>query len=1304
MRLQTKTILLFSVAGALIISVMGILQFVSLRKEKLRTIGEDVSRQLEHLDFALTRFLEEAEDDLAALAADERIRSGSDRDFTNFLDADPETFEYHIGVQEAEIVELLNAFRVTHPYVGSVYMGRENGSFVRSHKRERPTRYDPRTRPWYVLAKNNPGKVVRTEPYHSVTTLDVNVGVVTALIDDKGTFFGVLGTDITLVNLTKYIAGFKVGDDGKMFLVDENAHVLAAPDEEMLFKKVRDVFASDGELLMQTERGKVPVRIAEGLQYAYIHTSPTIGWKIIAMIPAVEIQRQINRVVFATVLSFSAGIGLLSVCTLIGLYHYIIRPVGRLTGSIRYIKQSGDLSHRFTIDSNDELRELADSFNAMMEELGSSERRLKESQEELQHQRDVLEERVKERTRELEVANQDLVREVAERKVAEARVRDSRRWLAQIISFLPDATFVIDAAGRVTEWNHAMEQMSGVAAESMIGKGNYEYALPFYGERRRDLADMVMDWHEPTAAGYLEIRRDQDAASAEIYLPSLQGEEHYLWAAARRLYDESGKVVGAIESVRDITAWKRAAEALKKSESRHRLLFDNAKEAIVVVQHGHCQFANPQAEVIFGYTQEELTSRPIGEFIHPADREIVIDRYTRRLMGETPPEDYVFRVVDRMGATKWTELRVVRIPWEGEPALLCLLTDISVRVLAEKETEVQRTYLEQLFGTSHEAIVQIDDDNRVVRANCEFLNLFGYEDKEVLGRSLEGIIVPDQQLEEFNRIQARVADGEKVFHETVRKRKDGTLVDVSVSGTPIEIDGRRCGFFVIYQDIRDRKHAEEELIQAKEAAEAANRAKSMFLANMSHEIRTPLNAILGFTQLLLRDPEVQPAHRLSLETVRRSGEHLLRLLNDVLEMSKIEAGKATLNAGITDLDALVGDLEEMFRVLTREKGLSLETARLGPVPRWIWTDEQKLRQVLNNLLGNAVKFTEKGGIILRINAVPADGSSREMREVEGEAFRVVFEVEDTGHGVPDQDRERIFSQFEQLMVGSRLKGGSGLGLAISKAYVELMGGTIDVHEACGGGSIFRFDVAVKQVSEEALPPTSTRRQVIGLVSGWKENRILVADDNDANREILMRLLDSIGFLVCEAADGREACDAFGTWHPDLILMDLVMPVMDGFSAIREIRSSPKGAEVPIIAVSASVLSEDREKVLLSGADAFLKKPFTGEEVYDLLQKHLGVEYRYAEETMSSSGKAPGLSESSPLLLDQLPANLVAEIRESAISLDVDRLHELLGQVARYDGSIAERMRDLIENYDFKSLQHFFMEKRLDVTSREPAGV
>ena len=620
MKLRVKAFLLFIAVGVLVVIAVGTFQFFNLREEKLQTIGFEVSRQVEHVDHALRWFLEEVERDLLCLAADQRVRSRNDHDFTNFLNADEGSFEYHIGALESEIVEILNAFRVNHPHVNSVYMGRENGSFIRSHKRPRPTRYDPRTRPWYVLAKDNPGVVMRTTPYRSVTSPDVNIGLVTALSDANGTVYGVLGADITLVNLTKYVATYQVSHGGVMLLIDGDGTILAARMQELLFKNVREIFPSAPDLLNHVDQDGLVVDTPMGQQYAYVHISPQLDWRIVAMVPVARVRAEINQAVAVIVFASSAGIILLSICTLVGLYRYVIGPIGRLTESARYVRQSGDLSRSFRIDSKDEIGELAEAGNDMLAALSTTVQKLKESRAELQQQKDLLEDRVRERTLDLEAANQDLVNEIAEREQAEAAVRNSRQRLAQIIDFLPDATFVIDRDGVVTAWNQAMEKLTGVSAQQMIGKGDHEYALPLYGDRRCGLVDLVMNWDVQIADGYRDVKRDGDAAYAEIHFSSLRGRERYLWVAACRFYDESGEIVGAIESMREITEWRAAVEAIKESESKYRVLIENAKEAIMVAQDRYWQFVNPRAEQMFGFPRTELTSRPLEDFIHPDDR------------------------------------------------------------------------------------------------------------------------------------------------------------------------------------------------------------------------------------------------------------------------------------------------------------------------------------------------------------------------------------------------------------------------------------------------------------------------------------------------------------------------------------------------------------------------------------------------------------------------------------------------------------------------------------------------------------
>ena len=1063
MKLRVKALLLFIGVGVLVVIAVGTFQFFNLREEKLQTIGFEVSRQVEHVDHALRWFLEEVERDLLGLAADQRVRSRNDHDFTNFLNADEGGFEYHIGVLESEIIEILNAFRVNHPHVNSVYMGRENGSFIRSHKRPRPTRYDPRTRPWYVLAKDNPGVVMRTTPYRSVTSPDVNIGLVTALSDANGTVYGVLGADITLVNLTKYIATYQVSHGGVMLLIDGDGTILAARMQELLFKNVREIFPSVLDLLNNVDQDGLVVDTPMGQQYAYVHISPQLDWRIVAMVPVARVRAEINQAVAVIVFASSAGIVLLSICTLVGLYRYVIGPIGRLTESARYVRQSGDLSRSFRIDSKDEIGELAEAGNDMLAALSTTVQKLKESRAELQQQKDLLEDRVRERTLDLEAANQDLVNEIAEREQAEAAVRNSRQRLAQIIDFLPDATFVIDRDGVVTAWNQAMEKLTGVPAQQMIGKGDHEYALPLYGDRRCGLVDLVMNWDVQIADGYRDVKRDGDAAYAEIHFSSLRGRERYLWVAACRFYDESGEIVGAIESMREITEWRAAVEAIKESESKYRVLIENAKEAIMVAQDRYWQFVNPRAEQMFGFPRTELTSRPLEDFIHPDDRQMLMDRHVRRLRGENPPDEYIIRIIDAASKTRWVDIKVVRIEWEGGPAALCLLTDITERVIAQREIEIQKAYLEQLFETAPEAILQIDADDRVVRVNNEFLNLFGYAADHVLGKPLDAIVIPDREPEGIRLLLGRLEKGEKSFHETVCRTKNGNLVDVSISGTSIRIDGEKAGVFVICQDIRQHKLAEENLRQAKEAAEAADRLKSAFLATMSHELRTPLNSIIGFTGIILQGlaGPLNAEQSKQLEMVRGSARHLLALINDVLDISKIEAGQLEVGCEPFDLRAAVESTVATVMPMADKKGLTM-LVHVDPELGEVASDRRRVEQVVINLLNNAIKFTDSGSVTLTAEMVsdfvPSTPDTPDLSPQDAVRIRVA----DTGIGIKPEDMRNLFQPFRQIDTGlTRQHEGTGLGLAICRRLAQLLGAEIEAESQWGKGSVFTFTLPRK---------------------------------------------------------------------------------------------------------------------------------------------------------------------------------------------------------------------------------------------------
>jgi CheY-like chemotaxis protein len=485
---------------------------------------------------------------------------------------------------------------------------------------------------------------------------------------------------------------------------------------------------------------------------------------------------------------------------------------------------------------------------------------------------------------------------------------------------------------------------------------------------------------------------------------------------------------------------------------------------------------------------------------------------------------------------------------------------------------------------------------------------------------------------------------------------------------------------------------------------------------MSHELRTPLNAVLGFAQVMERDSALTSRQKEHLGVITRSGEHLLGLINDVLEMSKIEAGRLTLNEATFDLRRLIQSVEEMFQLRAQARRLQLLFDIADDLPRFVRGDEGKLRQVLINLLGNAIKFTHAGGVTLRAawgdretgdrRQEMGDGRQERWSQVAGLGSQVsrhpltlspshpltpslLVEVEDTGEGIAEDQLPGLFEPFRQTASGLKAQEGTGLGLSISRQFVRLMGGEIRVRSAAGQGTLFAFEVRLTPADPADLAAAPERR-VIGIApEDRREYRMLVVDDKRENRRLLVEWLQAVGFVVREAANGQEAVAIWEAWEPQLIWMDVRMPILDGYAATRQIKASIRGQATVIIALTASAFDHEQEIVRSAGCDDVVRKPVREATVFAKIAEHLGIRFIYEEPAPIAGADRP--AELLPADLAGLPAEWLASLRQAADEVDTEMASAAIERIRERDAALADGLADLVSNYRFDKLQLLIQE-------------
>lgn len=842
---------------------------------------------------------------------------------------------------------------------------------------------------------------------------------------------------------------------------------------------------------------------------------------------------------------------------------------------------------------------------------------------------------------ELENINQQLQQEIVERQKMEtdleirvqqrtaelseayAQLRQSQQLLQLVMDNIPQAVFWKDQTLQYMGCNRRFARDVGLESlEEILGCSDYDlYWSHTEAERFQHIDTQVIQF------GTTVLDRPET-----IHRPD--GSQIWLEMCKIPLRDVEGNAVGVLGTYQDISDRKRFEIALQKVVERERAtarIIEQMRQSL-------------DLESIFKATTQEL--RQAIE----CDR-VIVYRFNPTWDGEIIAEAVGIGWASLM-QEQLEHTDLIQSPLNHERC--------TARVLANTGIHIEDTYLRQTQGGLYRKGVEylpVEDIHAAGFDPC-YVNLL----ERLQAKAY--LIVPI-----FAKTQLW---GLLACYQNSRTRQweDPDIRMVVQVGSQLGVAIQQAELFAKTQQ------QAEELKAAKEVADTANRAKSEFLANMSHELRTPLNAILGFTQIMNRDDSLPSKHQNYVNIINRSGEHLLGLINNILEMSKIEAGQEVLSEEDFNLHALLENLKEMLQLRAASKNLEFLIHRTTDVPQHVYADQGKLRQVLINLLSNAIKFTDQGVVslsvscfdlpehIISIHQPVADHSLSYAEKPSQEQVYLCFAVQDTGPGIAAEEMEHLFAAFKQTYVGLKSKQGTGLGLPISQKYVQLMGGEITVESQIEQGAVFQFVIPVKLHSRPQEINSSIQEKVIGLAPNQPQFRILVVEDNAYNRLLLMNLLLPLGFVVREAKNGREALEIWRNWQPHLVWMDMLMPEMDGYEATRRIRAEEQShaandvSGTKVIALTAIAFEEQRQSVLAAGCDDFMRKPFTQVELLQKLKQHLGVQFVYQSGMTLSAERN-----------NSLGGDSISEIVQSGLShmplTWVKRLHHAAAQGSDY---------------------------------------